>query len=153
MSPAQTALLNYTTKVPVDRTVQEMQTMLGRAGARRVAVEWDDGIPCALSFTLNGPHGERLYTLPCDVDAAERVLTAQHSAGTITSHHSPRTRAQAEKVAWRVLKDWLEAQLALIQTTMASMDQVMLPYVHVDRDLTLYDAWRERETLALLSPE
>jgi hypothetical protein len=155
VSPAaDKGLLNYTTKVPVDRTVNEMQTMLGQSGARRVAVEWENGIPSALSFTLDGPHGERLYTLPVDVPAIQRVLREQLRAGTIRSHHgNPATPDQAARVAWRVLKDWLEAQLALIRTTMAPLDQVMLPYVHVDRELTLYDAWREHETLALPSAD
>lgn len=141
-------LLNYTTTVPVDRTVNEMQSALGQAGARRVAVEWENGVPAALSFTLDGPHGERLYTLPCDVDAVLRVLRDTDPRLLKASKVKP-DRAQAERVAWRVLKDWLEAQLALIRTTMASMDQVMLPYVHVDRELTLYQAWRDSEHRAL----
>jgi hypothetical protein len=53
--------------------------------------------------------------------------------------------ASTERVAWRIAKDWLEAQLAILQSEMVSIDQVMLPYLHVDGDKTLYQAYAERE--------
>jgi hypothetical protein len=52
-------------------------------------------------------------------------------------------------VAWRVVKDWLEANLALVAAQMATIDEVMLPYLHVDGDRTLWQAYREREQAAL----
>lgn len=55
----------------------------------------------------------------------------------------------AANVAWRVVKDWLEANLALIAAQMATLDEVMLPYLHVDEGRTLWQAYRERESLAL----
>lgn len=142
-------LLNYTTSIAAARTINEMQAMLGRAGARRVMIEYAEGKPAALAFSLPTVHGERLYTLPCDVAAVERVLRAQEDAGILRGMKGRVTPEQAERVAWRVLKDWLEAQLALVRTQMATVDQVMLPYLHVEADLTLYQAWAENETRAL----
>jgi len=142
-------LLNYTTTVPVSRTINEMQDALGRAGARRVMVEYADGSPAALAFSLTTAHGQRLYTLPCDVAAVDRVLRAQEDAGVLRGMKGRVTTAQAERVAWRVLKDWLEAQLALVRTQMATVDQVMLPYLHVEAELTLYQAWKADEVRAL----
>jgi hypothetical protein len=55
------------------------------------------------------------------------------------------SREHAAKVAWRVVNEWLEANLALIATQMATIDQVMLPYLHVDDDRTLWQAYQERE--------
>ena len=57
---------------------------------------------------------------------------------------------RAERVAWRVIKDWLEAQLALIDAQMATLDQVMLPYLVIDATgKTLYGSYRDREQVAL----
>lgn len=148
--PDTNGLLNYSTVVPVDRTLSEMQRGLAGAGARRVMVEWDNAAAVALSFTLDGPHGERFYTLPCDIDAVLRVLT-DTDPRLLKASKVKADRAQAERVAWRVLKDWLEAQLALLRTQMVTLDQIMLPYVHVDTDRTLYQAWAENETKALHS--
>ena len=146
--PAPTGLMNYTTTVPVSRTVNEMQDALGRAGAHRIMVEYADGEPSALSFSLTTPHGERFYTLPCDRDAVLRVLQ-DTDPRLMKASKVKATPEQAARVSWRVLKDWLEAQLALTRTRMASLDQVMLPYLHVDGPVTLYQAWADNETRAL----
>lgn len=151
MSGDTKGLLNYSTSVPAARTIQEMQTALGRAGAHRVTVEYADGSPSALSFSLRTPHGDRYFTLPCDVDAVHHVLNQQNAAGVLRSSSVKINAAQAERVAWRILKDWLEAQLALVRTTMAQLDQVMLPYLHTDdAGRTLYEAYRDRENVLAL---
>lgn len=52
------------------------------------------------------------------------------------------TPEQAARVAWRIAKDWLEAQAALIDAEMALLDEVMLPYMLGDRGQTVYDIFR-----------
>ncbi|MGH4019999.1 MAG: hypothetical protein ACRDT0_12350 [Pseudonocardiaceae bacterium] len=51
--------LNYTTTVPVARTVGEVQDMLARHGASAVAVRYVDRQPVGVSFQLATPHGLR----------------------------------------------------------------------------------------------
>lgn len=51
-----------------------------------------------------------------------------------------RTREQASRVAWRVIKDWLEAQLAMIKAEMVTIDQVFLPYAQNEAGVTLYES-------------
>lgn len=65
-------LLNYTTKVPVTRTVGHIQGLLVEAGARSIIAEYDDvGNITGLSFAVQGPMGLQAYTLPV---RSERVL-------------------------------------------------------------------------------
>lgn len=144
--------LNYSTSIAAGKTVGEMQTLLAGHGASRIAVDYSDGAPCALSFMLVTPHGPRNFTLPVNVDAMHRLLVEQDRAGKLKSGSKAvrSSREQAERVAWRVMKDWLAAQLALVETEMAGLDQVMLPYLHVDGERTLYAAYKERETVAAL---
>lgn len=139
--------LNYTTTVDVGKTVAEMQVMLGQHGADAIMIRFANRRPSAISFSMTGPHGERAFTLPVDVDAMHKSLLAQRRAGKVPPRYTE--REQAERVAWRVVKDWLAAQLALVAAEMASLDQVMLPYLHVDGEVTLYEAYRERELRAL----
>jgi hypothetical protein len=148
------AVLNYTTQIAVAKTVSEMQALLGQAGANRIAVDYADGTPSALSFMLTTPHGPRHFTLPVNVDAMHRLLKAEDDAGRIRSgaKATRSNREQAERVAWRVLKDWLAAQLALVATEMVGMDQVMLPYLQVEANgRTLYDAYRDQESALALN--
>lgn len=143
------ALLNYTTSISAAKTISEMQSALAKAGASAVAVQYSDGSPRGLTFQLPTPHGPQLFTLPVDVPAVQNVLCKQPGSGGI-SKAKFQSIEHAERVAWRISKSWVEAQLALVQVQMATLDQVMLPYLHVDGGKTLYAAYREdRDALAL----
>lgn len=148
--------LNYTTSVPTLRTVGEMQAMLGLAGATAVAVQYVDGGPAGISFGLRMPAGDvETFALPVDVDAVQRLLTVQESEGKLASAKKARgsftSRAHAERVAWRVAKDWLEAQLAIVEAQLVTLDQVMLPYLVLDHatGTTLYDRYLEQGQRAI----
>lgn len=140
-------MLNYTTTIAVARSVAEMQALLGRAGAAAVAVRYEDKEPSALSFTLSTPVGDRAFTLPVNVAGVAKVLADDPKVRR--AGRSYLTPEHAAKVAWRVAKDWLEAQLAIIDANMATLDQVMLPYLHVDGDRTLYEAFQSRDLAAI----
>src|SRR6185437_3173906 len=126
--------LNYTTKIPVNRTVTECQSLLAAAGASSASVEFEDGKPVGLSFTLKTPHGPRYFSLPVDVAAMHAVLLKAERGGQFTSAKKGAytTREHAARVAWRVIKDWLEVVVALVAAKMATIDEVLLPYLVLD---------------------
>lgn len=141
MSP----LLNYTTTVPVSRTIGQVQGLLVEAGARAIMATYDDvGTPTAISFSTETPLGPRTFHLPVSSSNVERVLRREKVPARLC------TPEHAERVAWRILKDWVEAQLAIIRTEMVTLDQVMLPYMQGDDGRTVYELYRERQ-LALPS--
>lgn len=133
------ALLNYSTKVAASVTVGQMQAMLAKAGARQVAAVYEGGAAVGLGFTIETAHGLRSFTLPMDARPVEKLLREQTREAR---YNGPE---QAERVAWRILKDWLEAQLAIIETQMVSLDQVMLPYMTDDGGRTVYDLYASRQ--------
>ena len=57
------------------------------------------------------------------------------------------TREQAERVAWRILKDWVEAQMALIDIEMARFEEVFLPYIQTNNGQTVYARLEEKQFL------
>jgi hypothetical protein len=136
------ALLNYSTEVPATRTVSQIIDILVKANAQRVLAEYTDQRPSGVAFQLHTAYGDRYYSLPVNVLAVEKVIR-RYGSGV-----PPRfkTYAQAERIAWRILKDWLEAQVALIQTEMVALDQVLLPYMRVDEiGTTVYDQYRDQQ--------
>lgn len=141
-------LLNYTTTIPATRTMGEMQQLLVEHGARSVNGTYEGGRPVALSFSIETPHGMRSYTLPADPRPVFQLMKdegvrVKRAGWKLDMDH-------AERVAWRILKDWLEAQLALISTAMVTLDQVMLPYMHTDEvGTTVYELY-ERNAMAAL---
>lgn len=129
-------ILNYSTQVAVTKTVGEIQALLAKHGAKSILIDYDgQGQPVALAFLLATPHGERGFKLPARVEAVWQVLRG----GTPYVPPRLRTREHAARVAWRVLKSWLEAQLALIQTEMVSVLEVLLPYMQVEGNVTVYE--------------
>lgn len=57
-------------------------------------------------------------------------------------------RKQAERIAWRNVKDWISAQVALVETEQATMDELFLPKLVDRNDRTLYQVY-EAGVLAL----
>ena len=57
-------------------------------------------------------------------------------------------REQAFRTAWRIIKDWGEAQLALLETEMVDFEEVFMPYILSGRE-TLYQALSEGRVKAL----
>lgn len=134
--------LNYTTTIPATRTVGQCQDMLGEAGAAAVAVIYTDRVPSGLSFRLATAGGMRDFALPVNIDAVNHLLcTADYPANVRPGQLSKYvTREHAVRVGWRVIRDWIEAQLALVAAEMVTLDEVMLPYLQVGGGQTLYSA-------------
>ncbi len=143
------AILNYTTQIDVSKTVGEVQAMLAHHGAARIMLEYKDREPSGITFEIEMETGWAMFALPVDVDAMHRLLVQQDRAGKLKSlSQAQRTSMeQAARVAWRIIKDWLEAQLAIIETRMVSMDQVMLPYLHTGKNRTVYDDFRDQRAI------
>lgn len=131
-------LLNYTTNIKSEKTISEIQRMLGKAGASTIAVRYNRGTAAGLAFAIPTDLGERHFTLPVNVERVKKVLIND------SVPHRYRTDEQAERVAWRIMKDWLEAQLALISAEMVSLDQVMLPFMQGEGGQTIYELYRSR---------
>lgn len=121
-------LLNYTTQVPVTRTIGQVQALLVESGARAIATNYDEvGQPTGIAFQVQTAMGMRGFALPVNARRVEAVLGRDKRV-----ERRYRTPEQAERVAWRIVKDWLEAQLAIIRTEMVTLDQVMLPYMQAE---------------------
>lgn len=135
--------LNYTTKVAAGKTVGEVHQMLVKHGASAIITNYENQQPVGISFRLPTPHDVRDFSLPVHAENVQRVLAAQYRDGAIRSTYA--TEDQAARTAWRVLKDWLEAQLAIIEAELMSFDQVMLPYMQMG-ELTVYDAYVQSES-------
>ena len=135
-------LLNYTTTIAAGKTVTEIQLMLAKAGAKQIVIRFDaDAQPESLWFELNS----EMYLLPC---RAEKVLAILERTSGVPA--KLRTPDQARRVAWRIIKDWVEAQAAIISTGMVDAQEVMLPYMITHDDKTVYDQFREQRAERLL---
>ena len=126
-------LLNYTTSVPAVRTIGQIQGKLAEHGATAVMMNYDQGRVTSLAFQVEGPAGPLSIKLPVDLNATMNVMRKD---GLAARYLLP---DHVYRVAWRIIKDWVEAQMALLDTEMVKMEQIFLPYVITRSGKTVYE--------------
>jgi len=128
-------LLNYTTSIAPTKTVMEIQQALAKAGADAIMVNYDtDGNIVALSFSMPNPEGNKIsFKLPTSWQPVLATLKRQNVSRSL------QTPEQALRVAWRITKHWVDAQLAIIETQMVTTAQVFLPYAITKDGSTVYE--------------
>ena len=146
-------LKNYTTEVPAMKSVGQIESNLVAHGAEAIMIQYGpDRQPESLSFNIPTAQGNLAFRLPANIKAVATILKKQLSSSTYrqwdTRYQDERKKkieATAARVAWRILRDWTDAQLAIIETEMVTIDQVFLPYMLVKGSQhTLYETMVDR---------
>jgi len=133
---------NYTTVVNEHRTVAEIQGILASKGARAIQIDYDGGIPTAVRFIIVVLDHPIQFRLPCNVDGVRRAMSKRYKQEYDRRKflNNAQTRDQARRVAWRIVKDWIDSQMALVEAEQAQMAEVFLPYAVVGKEqLTVYE--------------
>lgn len=146
------AILNYTTEVPASRSIAEILVLLQKGGASAVLMEnTSDGKVTSIGFQMTTAFGKQSFNLPANVGAVSLSLNAsikrkeRDGSGKLKIPQSLlNDHAQAERIAWRIVKDWLEAQLALHEIGVAKMEQIMLPFAVDESGKTFYQRLVDR---------
>lgn len=136
------AILNYTTGVKADKSIGEIHKKLVAFGAQSIMVEYEDGLPSSMSFNLSVVHGEGAafsvgYRLPANIEGVHAALKKAKVENRYASFD------HARKVGWRILKDWVEAQLAFLEAGLAPPSQILLPFAITPDGRTLYEHFAE----------
>lgn len=139
-------LLNYTTSIAAHKTAGEVVSLLARGGAETVASFYEAGEPSGVAFTIKTEYGLKDFRLPANVQGVAAAIHKQQQAGKLPNSAQYKGIEHARKVAWRILKDWIEAQLAIVEAGMATVDEVMLPYLlNANDNQTVYQIYQENQ--------
>lgn len=139
--PAKKTIFMGTTTVEAVKTVGEISAALVRAGARDVSTQFEQGKIVAMRFSVVVAHGPLVwFKLPC---RTEKLLSKLRG-----------DRAQAERVAWRQVLRWVEAQLAMAESGLVYVHEVFMPYMErIDPEsgnaVTMFEAWQASTVKAL----
>jgi hypothetical protein len=148
-------LKNYTTEVSSMKSIGEIQGKLVAHGATDILIHYTpDREPENMSFIIKTTQGDVPFRLPANVKAVATLLLKQLTKSNYrqwdTQYQKERQQkalAQASRVAWRIIKDWIDAQVAIIETEMVTIEEVFLPYMEVKNGRTLYELMQERRFL------
>lgn len=139
------AILNYTTTVDAFKTVSEIEYILMKHKAKSIMKNYAGESITGLSFLIDAGYQQIPVRLPVKVDECLKVLKKE-------KRENPRkqikdTRDQAERVAWRIMKDWVEAQMALLDIEMVKFEEIFLPYIETDNGQTIFERLEEKQFL------
>lgn len=121
-------LKNFTTSIPIDKTIMEIEQILQRMGVSRVFKMYNDGKITALAFAIIRDGKELPFKLPMQDD---KILVAFQNAvrkGNLPKRYMV-DKEQASRTGWRIIKDWVDSQMALIEINTVKVEEVFLPYL------------------------
>ena len=151
--------MNYSTEIPVERTIAEIEKLLSSNKAQRILKEYDgSGTVTSISFIINTDYGPMPFKLPMNTKAVmqvinnqtEQFVTRRSGRDRVVSKKYWNDMEQAKRVGWRIIKDWLEAQCALLQLQMVKIQEIFLPYVVMKDGKTFYEQIEEKKFKGML---
>lgn len=139
------AILNYTTTIDAFKTVSEIEYILMKHKAKSIMKNYDGESITGLSFLIDTGLQQVPVRLPVKTNECLEILKKE-------KRENPRsriiaTREQAERVAWRILKDWVEAQMALLDIEMVRFEEIFLPYIETANGQTVYQRLEQNQFL------
>ena len=145
-------LKNYTTKIDANKTVMQIENMLANFGATDIWKQYDHGVVISLNFAIDTEFGKMPFKLPSKIKEIRQTLTIQRQKGNI---NLPQRLLQDDKhsinVGWRIVKDWIDSQISLIELEQVKIEQIFLPYAYdMATDKTFYEALKERKFAGML---
>lgn len=138
LNPYSVNLKNYTSEVPASRSISRIEKMLVEIGAKNINKQYEDSTLRCITFLVDRRGNTYAFRLPAKVDVVERVLKT--AIKRPRENTFARIAQQAERTAWKIVSDWVEVQVAMIQLEQTELEQVFLPYHYYPEDnSTLWD--------------
>ncbi|MDQ3917194.1 MAG: hypothetical protein M3348_01715 [Acidobacteriota bacterium] len=136
-------LLNYTTEVEPTKTAGEIIGILAAKGAQSIMIDYRQGEPTGIAFKIAVRGRDVGFRLPCNVEGAYKAMQRMNIAPRF------KEEGQAKRTAWRILKNWVEAQMAIIECGQAEMAEVFLAYAITETGQTLFQRYTQDPTRML----
>lgn len=129
---------NYTSQVQADRSIQHIEKCLVKHGVKSLMRMYDNKKLSGIAFIISVNGKDIPFKMPARIDRIEKQMrkaVLRPRDGTME-----RIGEQAERTAWRLLSDWIDIQMSLIELDQVELIEVFLPYMYdVSKDETFYE--------------
>ena len=143
-------IINYTTSVPVEKTLADIERLLSRFGVTKSMRDYAaDGRVVGYYFSLNVNGAPMLFKLPCNSEKVFAVLI--HGYKKKRRDTEKKVKEQSDKIAWRVLYSSLAADLTRIELQQVKAEQVFMPHAYNSRLGKTYFEMAEQDGFKQLS--
>jgi hypothetical protein len=139
---------NYTSGTT--NTFDKIQKILSSHKAKQIFFEYDDvGRVKALAFSIEVQGKLHAFLLPAHVDKVEAIFYNEKNKKVKYAEWqkdlTDDEKAQAYRTAWANIRDWLDAQMALVDTEQAKVEEVFFPYLATGHNRTLFQDFQENK--------
>ncbi len=123
----------------------EIQKMLVLHGAKHVNLEYENGTGRISQVVFSIELNNKLigFRLPIHWQACKDTMIEQGN------RRAERDDDYCYRVAWRILRDWVDVQMAILETKMVSLPQIFLPYAMSATGETMFERVFRNPTLLL----
>lgn len=139
MTEKKRPLKNYSARLTT-KPLEVIQEQLSYH-ASSVQFHYKDGQAIALHFSMQISGRDVSFRLPARIREVEIRLYGK------TAKLNETQKKQAYITAWANIRDWVAAQIALIDTGMVKAEEVFLPYLLNQSNLTLYESMEKQQFL------
>jgi hypothetical protein len=143
-------LKNYTSSVSAGQSIRHIEDVLAAHGASQILKEYErDGLVTAVAFIVPMRGVDVPFKLPARVGQCEKVLRGQIKRPREDTEK--KIAEQALRTAWKIVSDWVDAQMAMVDLSQVELMEVFLPYVYDGvRKQTYFERIKERGFKTLL---
>ena len=126
-----TNLKNYTSNVPYERTIAQIERCLADCGVTGSSKQYADGVPVALYFHIDlGVEGRYTVRLPANVEQVQTCLYDEFMKHAVRPRRDKADFAeQAVRTAWKLQEDWVRVQMSLVKLKQADFRQVFMGFL------------------------
>lgn len=138
------------TEVEASKTAAQISALLIEAGARRIQMDFDaDGRIVGMHFMLMVEGVPHPFKMPARIQPVFEILQAKRRSEYERSSNKDKDRAAAERIGWRQLLRWTEVQIAFARSGMASVHEILLPYLVEQGGSTVFELFEGSHFKAL----
>jgi hypothetical protein len=133
---------NYTSEVPASRSVNHIEDRLVKHGAKNILKIYnEDKKLSGVAFIVSINGKEMPFRLPARIERVEKHLREsilRPRKGTLE-----KVKDQAERTAWKLLSDWVDIQMSLIELDQVELLEVFLPYIYdYEKERTFFEGMK-----------
>jgi hypothetical protein len=126
----------------------EIEGILLKFGAQGIYKEYTGSRITGLMFMLVKDGQKIPFKLPMTVEKARPIIAKAVNEGKLPRKYlqEPLRTDQGERVAWRIIKDWIDSQLSLLEMQFADPIEILLPYAYnAVENKTMYQKFMEHK--------
>ena len=132
------------------KTFETISRILAENGARKVMFDYSgDGKTTSISFMIELDGKPIGFNLPAMIENVTEIMFGGKDRYGGKKKITELQKEQAYHTAWANVRDWIDAQMAMVATQQVKLEQVFLPYAVMPNGRTVFDNFSKDTTLLL----